>query len=203
MDMPSLETERLRIRPLTTDDLADVSHLLDVELSEAVSGSEKATAPAERERWLRWTMLNYDELAALKQPPYGERAVVLKQTGQLIGLCGLVPCLAPFEQLAHPAGEGTPQILYTNEMGLYYAFSPAYQRQGYATEASRALIEFAFLRLRLKRIVAMTTFDNAASIRVMEKLRMHVERNPYSGPQWFQVTGFLDNLHAVTPEQPV
>ncbi|MCA1593198.1 MAG: GNAT family N-acetyltransferase [Acidobacteria bacterium] len=192
--MPSLETERLRVRPLTMGDLEGVYRLLDVELADAETGSDGAKIFAERERWLRWTILNYEELAKLFQPPYGDRAVVLKQTDELIGVCGFVPCLAPFEQLFHPGGADAS--LYTNEFGLFYAFSPAQQRRGYATEAARALIEYAFAQMRLERIVATTTHDNAASIRVMEKLGMRVERNPYPDPPWFQVVGILDNVHA-------
>ena len=38
---------------------------------------------------------HYEQLAKLRQPPYGDRAVVLKPTGRLIGACGYVPCLNP------------------------------------------------------------------------------------------------------------
>ncbi|MFL5588380.1 MAG: GNAT family N-acetyltransferase, partial [Ktedonobacteraceae bacterium] len=83
--------------------------------------------------------------------------------------------------------------LNSPEFGLFYAFSPAYQRQGYATEATRALIEFAFTQLNLRRIVATTTYENAASMAVMRKVGMQIEKNPYPDPSWFQVVGFLEN----------
>lgn len=183
------------------NDIEDVHRLLDVELREPDVDAAGTEALAERERWLRWTVLNYDELASLKQPPYGDRAVVHQRTGELIGLCGLVPSLAPFGQLAHPGEAAPPPALYTNEMGLYYAFAPAHRRQGYATEASAALVEFAFEQLRLKRIVATTTHDNTPSVRVMEKLGMRIARNPHAEPPWFQVAGILDNLVAATSEK--
>jgi RimJ/RimL family protein N-acetyltransferase len=199
MRVPILETERLIVRPFTLDDLDEVHQLLDVDLHDADFGSEGAVTRDERQQWLRWTVMSYEELAKLFQPPYGERAVVLKETGQVIGACGYVPCFAPFGQLvvfhsdaADDADSGAER-LFTAEFGLFYAFSPAFQRQGYATEATRALIDFAFAQLNLRRIVATTMYDNAASMGVMRKLGMRIERNPFADPPWFQVVGILEN----------
>ena len=77
LEMPVLETARLQIRPFVLEDLQAVHRLLDVD-----AGSVSPVQPAslrEREAWLRWTVLNYTQLAALYQPPYGDRAVVLKE----------------------------------------------------------------------------------------------------------------------------
>jgi len=199
MGVPPLETERLIVRPFTMDDLDDVHQLLDVDLHDADFGSEGAVTRDERQQWLRWTVMSYEELAKLYQPPYGERAVTLKQTGQVIGACGYVPCFAPFGQLplfrsgSTDTADSVAERLFTAEFGLFYAFSPAFQRQGYATEATRALIDFAFGQLNLRRIVATTMYDNAASMGVMRKLGMRIERNPFADPPWFQVVGVLEN----------
>lgn len=192
MHMPTLETERLVIRPFTEEDLDAAHRILDVELGEADLGYESAKGIEERGRWLRWTVMNYEELAKLEQPPYGDRAVTLRRTGQMVGACGYVPCLGPFDQLRSPPAAGSAPSAYTTEFGLYYAVSPAFQRRGYATEAARALLEYAFRHLRLKHVVAMTTIGNVASVRVMEKLGMRVERNPHPEPPWFQVVGIKD-----------
>jgi RimJ/RimL family protein N-acetyltransferase len=188
--MPVLETERLTIRPFVEDDLTDIHRILDVELSDAGFGSEGAQALAERETWLRWTILNYEQLAKLYQPPYGDRAIVLKPAGLLAGACGYVPCLNAFGQLPSAA---QPTRLASTEWGLFYAISPSYQRRGYAAEAARALIDYAFKTLKLRRIVATTTYDNSGSMGVMRKLGMRVEKNPYSDPPWLQVVGILDS----------
>jgi len=194
--MPTLETERLLIRPFTTDDLDAVHQLLDIELAQVDFGSEGAKARDERERWLRWTVLGYEELAKLYQPPYGDRAVALKQNGVLIGAIGYVPCLAPFEQLRGfaPSGGVTGARLNSAECGLFYAFAPAHQRRGYASEATRAMIAYAFTQLRLKRVVATTTYDNAASIGVMRSVGMRIEQNPYPDPPWLQVVGAISPI---------
>lgn len=90
----------------------------------------------------------------LRQPPYGDRAIVLKSTGKLIGSCGYVPCLNAFEQLSGFTAEQPldKPTRYTAEFGLFYAISPPHRRHGYAAEANRALIDYAFEYLKLKRL---------------------------------------------------
>ncbi|HKZ84731.1 MAG TPA: GNAT family protein [Anaerolineae bacterium] len=188
--MPTLETERLIIRPFAMDDLEAIHRILDVELAEADFGSEGAKTLDTRREWLRWTILNYDQLARLYQPPYGERAVVLKSSGELIGAVGYVPCLNVFGQL--PMFGGARDGLTSTEFGLYYALSPARHRRGYAAEAVRAMIDYAFRRLRLRRIIATTTYNNEASMGVMRKVGMRIEKNPFPDPPWLQVVGVLE-----------
>lgn len=196
MTLAVLETHRLIIRPFRMDDLPNIHRILDVELAEANWGHDETHALDERRQWLQWTVMSYEQLARLYQPPYGERAIVLKSTGHLIGAVGYVPCLMPFEQLpSYKAGDG-PR-LRTTEFGLYWAISLAHQRQGYAAEAARAMIAYAFDTLKLKRVVATTTYDNAASMGVMRKLGMRIEENPLAEPPWFQVVGRLENMRAL------
>jgi hypothetical protein len=106
-DMPVLETARLQIRPFVIEDLQDVHRILDVELAEADLRTDKMETLAERAEWLQWSVLNYRQLAGLRQPPYGDRAVILKSTSNLIGACGYVPCLNPFEQIPVFFGRST------------------------------------------------------------------------------------------------
>ncbi|HEX6292306.1 MAG TPA: GNAT family N-acetyltransferase [Herpetosiphonaceae bacterium] len=195
MRMPNLETERLLIRPFVIDDLDAIYQILDVELSDVEFGTEGAQSRDGRRHWLEWTVRNYEELAKLYQPPYGDRAVVLRQSGALIGAIGYVPCLMPFGLLPafQTAADAQAARLNSTEFGLYYAFAPAHQRRGYATEATRAMIGYAFETLHLKRIVATTTYDNAGSIGVMRRVGMRIERNPYPDPPWLQVVGVLEN----------
>jgi len=172
MRMPELRTDRLTIRELTTSDRAAV---------ERVAGGG-------RDEWLRWTELGYTQLAELLQPPYGERAVVLRGSGELVGLVGLVPSLGPFGLL--PAWP-EPGPGFHPEVGMYWAVAPSHRRRGIASEAARPLVGYAFAELRLARIVATTDRDNAASIGVMRRLGMRIEENPEPEPPWFQVVGIL------------
>jgi [ribosomal protein S5]-alanine N-acetyltransferase len=191
LTMPVLETPRLFIRPFTLDDLDAIYQILDVELSDLGSAAGGGLSYQNRREWLDWSARNYEQLARLYQPPYGDRAVVLKTSGLLVGAAGYSPTMAPFAQLPYYGGK--PQgALSTFEFGLYYAISPAYQRQGIATEAAQALIDFAFNDLHLKRIIATTHSDNLASQGVMRRLGMRLEHNPFPEPAWFQVVGIIE-----------
>ncbi|MDP9313700.1 MAG: GNAT family N-acetyltransferase [Chloroflexota bacterium] len=193
MLMPTLETARLLVRPFTLDDLDALHRILDIELSEADVGDGGPRQYAERREWLQWTVLSYGELAKLYQPPYGDRAVVLKDTNLLIGACGYAPALNAFGQLPSYGLDSTATGLASPEFGLYYAISPAQQRRRYAAEAAQALVDYAFGELRLRRIVATTSYDNVGSMGVMRRLGMRIERNPYPDPPWLQVVGILDH----------
>jgi RimJ/RimL family protein N-acetyltransferase len=61
----------------------------------------------------------------------------------------------------------------TVEVG--YIFSPAYSKQGYATEAVRALLEVAFVGLDTRRVVARVDARNTASRALLERLGMRQE----------------------------
>jgi ribosomal-protein-alanine N-acetyltransferase len=197
LTMPSLETARLLIRPFAHADLPAVHQLLDHDLAEAEMGNEGQQDLDIRRQWLDWTVLNYDQLARLYQPPYGDRAIVLKDEGTLIGACGYVPCLGPYGQVPalHAGNERAPGLGRT-EFGLFWAIAPAQQRRGYATEAGQALIDYAFEHLNLGRIIATTTYDNAASLAVMRRLGMTIDRNPLPTPPWLQAVGILENPRA-------
>ena len=194
MRIPVLETERLLIRPFALDDLEACHQLFDVEARTEVQSL------AERKRWLEWSVMNYDELVKLDQPPYGDRAVVLRSTGQLVGSVGLVPYIAPFGLLpsfGDVAGSAAARRS-TPEVGLFWALSFEGRGHGYATEAARALIDYAFSALNLRRIIATTDHANVASIAVMRRVGMRIEKNPYPDPPWLQVVGILENTDRVT-----
>lgn len=195
LEMPILTTKRLLIRPFLMEDLEPVYQLLDMELNAAQLGTDKMESIAERAEWLQWAVLNHTQLAKLHQPPYGDRAIVLRDSKKLIGACGYVPCLNFFEQAPGLAPRSIlPGESYNStEFGLFYAISPAYQRKGFAVEAAQALVDYAFRHLRLKRIIAETDYENLGSIGVMRELGMRIVKNPYSEPPWLQVVGVLDN----------
>lgn len=61
------------------------------------------------------------------------------------------------------------------EWEIGWGIAPACWRMGYATEAARALLGFAFHELRVHRVTAFCHADNRASARVMEKIEMQNE----------------------------
>lgn len=181
--IPVLETERLLIRPFVLEDVERVAVVREETDLEAVR------------QYVQGTVASLNHLTSLYQPPYGEHAVVLKAENLLIAAVGLVPCLMPFEQLACFSSGRTPQSMTrsTAEVGMYWACDPAYRRKGYATEAARAIIDYAFQHMNLKRILAATEYDNIESQGVMRKLGMTLERNPLPEPQYMQVVGILEH----------
>jgi RimJ/RimL family protein N-acetyltransferase len=82
----------------------------------------------------------------------------------------------------------------TPEVGLFWALSFEGRGHGYATEAARGLIDYAFSALNLRRIIATTDHANFASIAVMRRVGMRIEKNPYPDPPWLQVVGILENI---------
>ena len=101
--------------------------------------------------------------------------------------------IAPFDTIpAFNQLAGTASSPYhTPQTGLFWALDGEHQGQGYATEAARALIDFVFTSLSLKQCVALTEYDNHASIAVMRRRGMTSLHNPYPAPEWFQVVGVL------------
>jgi [ribosomal protein S5]-alanine N-acetyltransferase len=87
---------------------------------------------------------------------FGLFVTEIKETHTPIGLCGLIK------------RDGLEDV------DIGYAFLAAHQSRGYAYEAAKGTIDFA-RRLDLKRIVAITTKDNAPSSKLLEKLGMKLE----------------------------
>jgi ribosomal-protein-alanine N-acetyltransferase len=106
-----------------------------------------------------WPVEHYDDdvrnwclkaLEADPATPWLLRYVVLRGTNTLIGTCG---AFKPDEK----------------SVMLGYSILPDYRRRGYATEATRALIDFAFAHEGIERVLAETYPELAPSIGVLEK----------------------------------
>jgi [ribosomal protein S5]-alanine N-acetyltransferase len=187
-----LETSRLIVRAFQPDDLHAIHRILDLTFGDGSKIADE-TALNERREWLEWSRLSAEWLPKMFQPPYGDRAVVLKSTDEVVGSVGYVPCFDVFEQIPGLSRGGPPSANRVTEMGLFWAIDPNQQRQGYATEAAQALIDFAFQQLRVRRLIATTEYDNAASLGVMRKLGMTIAKNPFPDPPWLQVVGILEH----------
>jgi RimJ/RimL family protein N-acetyltransferase len=181
--MRTLETDRLRIRPFVLDDAAEYRRLLEEAFGKGSYGEDSTRL------LLEYHVIADEAHDVLHQTPYEDRAIILKSDGTLIGAVGFAACLAPFGQI--PSFGGTQHR--TSEVGLFWALFPDQWGKGYATEAARAMVSYAFDELQLARIVATTEHDNARSIGVMKRLGMTIERNPLPEPHWLQTVGVLVN----------
>lgn len=88
---------------------------------------------------------------------YGRWASVLRTTGEVIGFCGL------------------KYLDDLEEVDVGFRYFPEHWGQGYATEAGAASIAFGFDVLGLERIIALVLPENAASIRVIEKIGLRAD----------------------------
>lgn len=90
-------------------------------------------------------------------------ALELKSNGEFIGFLGLL--VVSFEAHFTPAVE------------IGWRLSSQHWGQGYATEAAKAVVDFAITTLELEEVVSFTVEKNIRSRRVMEKIGMH--HNPH------------------------
>ncbi len=143
-----LHTDRLLLRPYS---IADLAALREIDGDPEVSRyrSRKVITEAMTRSFIR----EYEQLAQSDQPSAYGFVIVLRDTNRLIGQCGITR-------------EGE------RKAAIWYSLNHAYWRQGYMSEAARALLRFGFEQLHLERIVASCDPANVASYRVMEKIGM-------------------------------
>lgn len=190
--MKPIVTERLIIREFRPADLGEIYRILDVELK-FIDSKEQDSSIAQRKQWLEWTIQGYKQNRLQLNPPYGDHAIVLKDSLQLIGACGFVPVLAPLGLVPYYryiTGASDTERNYP-EVGIFFAVSSHYQCRGFAHEAASALIKYGFDTLKLQRIVGITHKYNNPSMAVIKRLGMRIETLP--DHKWMQVIGFAEN----------
>ncbi|MCL4878336.1 MAG: GNAT family N-acetyltransferase [Anaerolineae bacterium] len=153
---PIIETDYLTLRQFVPED-ADTYYtqiLSDPEVMKTLS--TRQPVPYEMLPSIMERRLTYWE-----KHGFGLFAVTIKENGILIGHCGLL------------------KMEDIDEIEVGYALGKAYWGFGLATEAAKAALRFGFEELQLNRIVAVAFQDNAASLRVMEKIGLKFEKNTF------------------------
>ncbi len=144
-----LQTERLRLRLFT---LADEQIMFELNSDPEIIKYAEAT-PARDLQEAR-QRLEQGPLADYEKYGYGRFAVELKETGKVIGFCG---------------------IKYLPELDLPevgYRYLKEYWGRGIGTEAARVCVDFARDDLKIKKLVALIVPENTGSIKIAEKLGM-------------------------------
>ncbi len=147
-----IETERLVLREIGLNDKAEMFRLHSHPEVQKYTGEAPIESIEEMEEAIRIRLADY------KTYGFGRWATFLKDRMQFIGWAGLA-YLPEFD-----------------EIDLGYRFLPKYWGEGYATEVSRAILQYGFNNLKLKRIIAIAMKENKASIKVMEKVGMKFEK---------------------------
>ena len=140
-----IETGRLLLRQFTPDDVP----ALEAVLSDPVAMKWYA-APFDHDGVQHWIERN---MARYEREGCGLLAMVLKSSGEMIGDCGCV----------------VQEIEGRNEVEVAYHVRRDLWGNGYATEAARACMQFAFDKLNAERVVSMIRPGNVSSRRVAEK----------------------------------
>lgn len=133
-----LETERLYLRKMTQEDYPALCRMLQD--PEVMYAYEHAFSDTEAHDWLDKQLARYAEYG------FGLWAVILKETGEMIGQCGLT--------MQDCNGR---QVL---EVG--YLFCKSYWHKGYATEAATACKNYAFDTLHAEEVYSIIRDTNEA-----------------------------------------
>ena len=146
-----LETERLRLRELTLDDVEPMHAILSDPIT-----MQFWPQPFEREGTERWVNRS---IAAYRELGFGRYAVILKASGELIGDCGFM--------------RSEVNGILENDLG--YIFDKQVWSQGFATEAAKACLQYGIDHLNMKRVVASMETKHLASRAVAEKIGLRFE----------------------------
>lgn len=144
-----LETNRLILREMVEGDFASL-----FEIFSDPSTMQHYPAPFDAEKVHLWIERNRRRYAA---DGFGLWAVILKETGTLIGDCGIT--------MQNIKGQVLPEI--------GYHIHKNHQRNGYASEAAAECMRFAFEECNFPAVYSYMKHTNAASYGVALKNGMH------------------------------
>jgi RimJ/RimL family protein N-acetyltransferase len=151
--VPVIETPRLRLHRLTPDDADFILELLNEPSFLRYIGDKGVRTRADACRYiLAGPMASYDRFG------FGLYRVERKDGREPIGICGLLK----------------RESLEDADVG--FAFLPRSWSNGFAFESASAVLAHGHLTWGLKRVLAVTSPDNEASIRLLGKLGFRFER---------------------------
>ena len=137
-----LETERLYLREMNQSDFESLCKILQDE--DTMYAYEGAFNVDEVQEWLDRQIFRYQEWN------FGLWAVILKETNQMIGQCGLT--MQPWKD--------------ENVLEIGYLFERTYWHKGYAIEAAKACKKYAFEILKADEVCSIIRDTNIASQKV-------------------------------------
>lgn len=133
------ETERLYFREMNQEDFNSLCKILQDE--DTMYAYEGAFSDNEVQEWLDKQIFRYQKWN------FGLWAVILKETNEMIGQCGLT--MQPWKD--------------TEVLEIGYLFNKLYWHEGYATEAAKACKKYAFEVLKADEVCSIIRDTNTAS----------------------------------------
>jgi|SRR5688500_4960202 len=148
-----LETDRLVLKEVSADDAAFVLDLLNQPSFKQYIGDRGVRTLEQAREYIdsRFTK-------SYRENGFGLYLIELKEAAVPIGLCGFV----------------SRETLPDPDVG--FALLPQYEKQGYAFEASSAMMQYGREKLGLERVLAITTVDNISSGRLLGKIGLRFDR---------------------------
>jgi [ribosomal protein S5]-alanine N-acetyltransferase len=148
-----LESERLILRQMTTDDAAFILGLLnEPSFIQNIGDRHVQTIEDACSYIMNGPVKSYEKNG------FGLWMIVLKETNEPMGMCGLI------------------RRDTLEDVDIGYALLPKFWSKGYAVEAAQATKDYAKHVVGLKRIVAIVDPANEGSIRVLEKIGLRYEK---------------------------
>ena len=151
--MTELVTERLELRRFTEDDAGFVLRLVNEPAFLRHIGDRGVRSLDDARRYIA-----DGPVAGYEKYGYGLLHVVRKSDDASLGMCGILK----------------RDVLPEPDLG--FSFLPEHWSRGYAYESASAVMRHARAVLGLHRVLAITTSDNASSIRLLGKLGFRFDR---------------------------
>ena len=143
-----IETKRLILRQYTLDDFDDLYELLSDPIT-----MKHYPKPYDKEgtlRWINWCINSYEKYG------FGLWALILKETNEFIGDCGL--------SMQNIDNEILPEI--------GYHIKKEFWQQGYAKEAASAVKNWAFTNTSFNTLYSYMTKENIGSYKTAKSIGM-------------------------------
>ena len=151
--MKVLETERLVLRWLTAEDAPFILELLNDPAWLRFIGDRGVKTVGQARKYI----MN-GPAAMVERLGFGLHLTQRKSDGAPMGICGLIKRDS------------------LDDIDIGFAFLPQFRGNGYAFEAAAAIMVHGKCTFGLRRIVGITSSDNADSIKLLEKLNLKYER---------------------------
>ncbi|NUU79773.1 GNAT family N-acetyltransferase [Paenibacillus xylanilyticus] len=149
---PVLETERLILRQITSEDSKDIFHYFSMDEVTKFYDVESFTSIEQAEELIQRWNERFEKEQAIRW------GITLKSENRVIGTCGF---------------HGRMKNHYKAAIGYELAWE--YWQQGYITEVTQKIIEFGFNHFELNRIEAFVEPENVGSRKVLEKIGFREE----------------------------
>jgi len=148
-----ISTQRLLVRPITIDDAPFILTLLNEPSFLRYIGDKQVRTVEDARQYI----LN-GPVASYEQHGFGLCLMELKELHTPVGMCGILK------------RDGLP------DPDIGFALIPDFWNKGLAFEAATAVLKDARERLKIDRILAITSLDNDASINLLDRLGFRFER---------------------------